>query len=716
MNFVDIQYLSNFGLSKQYLKKKLSECRKTDTPLWKSKKESLDQRKVLIDLDSIPEGTRIKYGIPTGAEYQLQLDSIRNAELLEQSKEEHEKKEWEELQKTDNRIKRLIHAYESEYQQFLPYYIDRFSYNERLKNELPIQYAHEHAFWLEMVYLTGNQYASEFGEVAKHFPLFMECKKHLKFGDNITSEGQFRRKLKQIREALLRKENIIDIIVPAFYKSREAKKTNDFHVALAVSIYGHPKKYSYALTADMINYHCELEGQQIISESWIKTLFHNDNKLKTLAASTRFGNKHYNDHLMPHAVRNTTVFPGNIWMIDGTPVQFYCWNKEQTRSVRLNLFAVIDVASRKIVGFDISYTEDKLNIISALKMAVRNTGHLPKEIVSDNFSGKKSEEIMDIKGQMEKLGSVWRHARVKNAQDKSYIERFFGAFQSVEQALYDDYIGEGITSRNPNARIDQEYLASVAKEKGLPSYNEMIQRIATMIVRYNKRAKENRPSPNDAYASFPKPNIVEMDAVRTALFFWNKTAHTVSRGMVKIKVRKIEHIYEIHDHDTKMKYQDKKVTVRYDEKDLDSVMLFDEKDNVICECKKSIRINMGVADRKDEDILNTYKVVAKKKSYDKHINDLKADIMDKGLKVVGKESIGIVHPLSLEKNQINDTESRQFLENFREMNGITPDHEYKENYKTLTTVSQKNTVTDARETLLEKKPSVKGSLKVVGMI
>ena len=102
----------------------------------------------------------------------------------------------------------------------------------------------------------------------------------------------------------------------------------------------------------------------------------------------------------------------------------------------------------------------------------------------------------------------------------------------------------------------------MAKKKGYPTYNEMIDRVGIMIVKYNERELSKKLSPNETYKMFPKPNIVVMDTTKTALMFWNKTTHTIKRGMVKITVRKTEHVYEIYDHNLKMHLQNQKVIVR----------------------------------------------------------------------------------------------------------------------------------------------------------
>ena len=143
-------------------------------------------------------------------------------------------------------------------------------------------------------------------------------------------------------------------------------------------------------------------------------------------------------------------------------------------------------------------------------------GHLPAEIVSDNFSASKTEEIKAMAEQMAKLGVNWRYAKVGNPQDKSYVERFFGSFQSMECALYDDYIGEGIMSTRDNRRIAEELLKT-AKRLGLPSVSKMKDRIIELLLTYNGRAKQERKAPKEVYKTLPKPNAKELDTLKTAI-------------------------------------------------------------------------------------------------------------------------------------------------------------------------------------------------------
>ena len=300
---------------------------------------------------------------------------------------------------------------------------------------------------------------------------------------------------------------------------------------------------------------------------------------------------------------------------------------------------------------------------------------------------------------MGKLGVNWRHSKVGNAQDKSYVERFFGTFQTVECALHEGYLGEGITSKRNN-RPSPEILAK-AKKDGILTYKEMKSKVASMIGKYNERALGNRKSPINIYKNTAKPNIVEMDAVRTSLLFWKKTSYTVKRGMVKITIQKVMHHYEIHDHDLKMQLQNIKVTVRYDETDLSWIMLFDyDTDRPICECKKHINVVMTDIDGAEDD-KSIQIAAAKRKSYETHIEKERQKVIDKGLEYAGVDELELAHPLSLKKNQIHTAESKAFINYFNNEHRIAPEVEYRPKAKPIGVMTHSSLEEDALKDLFE---------------
>ena len=689
MTTIEYNQLIKYGIPTELIRKGTYRYLNGLSSSWANRKDSNGLR--VVELESIPLKTRQKYKIPTAQE-------LLEEEIVEQSNIDY-RAEREQLDK-----ELLNNAYTRDFINFISLYAPRYAYNKKTQLANSKQSAKDHAFWLTIVEITGSTHHTIHGSLVTAYEYYKELKKELFLTAKIDSITYFKKYVKDIRTALHNKIDITDIIADNSKKERESKKTNDFHKALVLQVLSNPKRLVYRVTTDIVNHHCQVEGFPTISESWIKKLMATDNTFKTAVDKCRYGKKYFNDNILPHQVRKITPYPANVWMIDGTPLQFWCWNSTRTKRIRLYLFAVIDVCSRKIVGFDISYSEDKFSVMNALKMAVLSEGHLPAEIVSDNFSANKTEEIKELKTLMEKIGTSWRLARVGNAQDKSYIERFFGAFQSVECALYDDYIGEGMGSTRLNAKPNQEYQDKIAKMV-TPTEKEMKYRIAKMIAKYNERSNDKKQSPNEVY-KIAKPNARELDAFGVALLFWKKTSYTVKRGMVKITVRKQEYSFEIYEHKYKMELLNKKVTVRYDEHDLDRVMLFDEFDVAICECRKSIAVHTGSIDRTETDILNTIKVSAKNKSYEQYIENYKQDIVDSGLTSVNTEYFEIAHPLSLAKNQINSEESKHFLEMYNQKERISPDQEEPNKYKPIHTITQRGVSSDPRDLLV-----VKGKVK-----
>lgn len=656
IGFVSFEELvEDYGLPEINIKMGMLRYRQGKTKKWENIKSPHDSRMRLIKLDSIPEPTRKKYNLPTEKEYitQIQIN-------------QHELKEAEKRLEYEYRIQELRHAYNNNYKKL---------FENHSNPKLPEIYAREHAFWCKVVELSGSGYRAIWFTLKPIFGIYNELKKEIPFRIQITDYAGFSRRVNEMRRALYYKKDISGYIVTQkFFQDGSAhRKTTPFHKAMALVYLSHPKMYPYRVVTDLINHHTEAEELNTISESWVKHLVQTDKKFKSIVEAYRYGKKQFNDSMATYVPRQVSPYPANLWMIDGTPVQFWCWNENRTKLIHLYLFTVIDVCTRKIVGFDIAFSEDRFIVANTLKMAIELKGHLPSEIVSDNFSANKTEEIKDLKAQMEQMGMIWRNSTVGNAQDKAYAERFIGTFQSVENALYDDYLGEGITSKRKNAQPDKGFLAEVARKKGYAGLNEMRTRIAQMICKYNERAIGNRKAPLAIYKELPKPNAIALDPFSIALLFWKKTPATIRRSMVTIHVKKQKYHYEIKDHALKLELHQEKITIRYDEKDLSRIMLFSaDSDTVICECEQIVKVNIAQIDRTDADEFETYKQTVKKKSFKKYIQDEAQSIVASGLESVGRtlDEFETVHPLSLEKNQINHSDSLYMMNYYLNNNNI----------------------------------------------
>lgn len=331
MYYIEQSILENiFRVPFQTIRTSTKRFRQNQTQSWSNKKDPKDKRKVLIDIDTIPEPTRKKYNIPTGKEYFEQQE-------LERYTAEQEKIQRDKELRTNTEKSALYNAYTNDYLPFVAIYKERYDYRKDLSS-LAVLSAREHAFWLKMLQVTGTEFKTFDGGCRRGFNLYMELKKDLVFTKDFANENYFRILLSRLRKLLKEDKCISEVVVNGKRKEKGAYKTNDFHKGISMAFLSHPKKYSYRVVTDLVNYHCLEENQPQITESWIKWLMANDNHFRTLVMASRNGEKYTKDNLIQHAVRKNTLFPANVWMLDGSPLQFYCWNESRTKVIRLNLF------------------------------------------------------------------------------------------------------------------------------------------------------------------------------------------------------------------------------------------------------------------------------------------------------------------------------------------------------------------------------------------
>ena len=146
------------------------------------------------------------------------------------------------------------------------------------------------------------------------------------------------------------------------------------------------------------------------------------------------------------------LYSGDQWQMDGWDIPVYCKKRSEKGGVeyfvKYVLFVVMDVHSRKIIGFDVAESENTETILTALDMAVRNTKTLPNELVADNHSWNKTKEAASLKDITEKLGMIWTID--SNPRRKAILERAFRTLGDKHFKRYYGYLGQGIKSKMKN--------------------------------------------------------------------------------------------------------------------------------------------------------------------------------------------------------------------------------------------------------------------------
>lgn len=438
-----------------------------------------------------------------------------------------------------------------------------------------------------------------------------------------------------------------------------AVKMTDFTKARCEDYYKHPNQYTFEMIHKMVSIECGQNKVIPVSLTTIKTYL---NKPEIKNRLSYFRNpQHYNRTVAPITRRHNIKQSADLYYGDGSPLQIFCWNKTQTERIRLNLFAVMDVASGKIVGMDLAESEDRFNVLAALKMAFDLEKIAPFEYKYDNASATKTEEYTALKDAMVLRGCLFTPTKKANPQEKSQIERFFNTFQTKYQRMIDGFIGEGIKSKRDNGRISADFLKKVQHKDNLYTYESACKIVAQLIGIYNADARRNKLSPNAMFAQSEKTRANKLDATDIALLFWKHKTIKVSKSEIVTTIRHNDYIFDVFNHETALKLAGNQVKMYYDENDLSNVHLFDLEGKYICECRQKIRVHEGEAGRTPENTLTLIKQSKHNASIVSHIKKQTISVKNKGVASIGGDAeFKLLNPFDVAKDELNGAETDMY--------------------------------------------------------
>jgi len=316
---------------------------------------------------------------------------------------------------------------------------------------------------------------------------------------------------------------------------------------------------------------------------------------------TRYGSEWAKLNYEPYQLRLNPEFNGTLWQIDGTRIQIPYL--AEGRKIRfLYIFVVMDVHSRKIIGFSVDTSEQKQMIIKSIENAVKTVGYIPKEMVRDSGPPMQSVDFKYLEDYMRFLGTYCRKHIPAHPQDKAHVERFFGTFQSTVLKNEKGYVGEGIKSTKESGRPDPEVVLESRKSKNLRTKIELELLIEKCVEKYNStRVHSDVPSPN---AKFEHSNIdknaTKISSNEEALLFWKHTQVKVKKSMIILTQgsrSQIKHQYIIYDEALRNTLNQTDVKICYQKNDRRLIKVFDENDGWITDLSLKIPIPI-VYDRK----------------------------------------------------------------------------------------------------------------------
>jgi len=644
--------LSDKKLSPKSIAANCSRANTSTNPTsWINEPDPNDGRKLLIRYSTIPQQTINKYNLP---DVQALIDRIKA-----DAYEDQQAIEQQEIEFREDTLKRCIkEASTVEYVKYCPQYSKLFNgLKEQAKKDKIILMAKTHAVLQCCVELKGGRGALGYkiGELHEAYLKTPGIKISLKNAE------KFRQKLVEAEKSGL------NIIHKCTGSPREhLVKLTQWHKAKIELYYKDPKQYTVKQVSEMVFAECLAAKQITVTESSIAKYLQKaeiKNRLSVYRNPSFFKRT-----VKPHTRRVDPDYAGDLYYADGSPIQVFCWNKQKTAQIRLNLFVVMDVKSKKIVGFDFSESEDRFNWFSAFKMAFNKEGVLPYQLMTDQGSVTKTAEYAALQKELEVRGCKLNTTKKGEGQQKSDIERWFNTFQGY-QRMIDGFIGEGIRSKRENGRIDADFLKAVKKEKDLYTYESMVTIITELIGIYNQKTENTRRSPNQVFSECEKPNATKVTSADIAVLFWLHKTIRVKTSEVKFDIRKQTYIYDVFNHEIGLKINNTDVKVYYDEHDPSTVHLFTMQGAYICECRQKTLIKKALVSQSEADVMNIIKQGHHNDSMVNTAKKLTQNVINKGLQV-DEGLLTTLDPFTVQKDLYNDAESKYNLDYIYNEKGI----------------------------------------------
>ncbi len=207
---------------------------------------------------------------------------------------------------------------------------------------------------------------------------------------------------------------------------------------------------------------------------------------------------------MAYVIRSTEgLLPSSVYTADGQTFDAEIAHPLHGQAFRPEITSILDVATRKWVGFSVGLSENTNVIVDALRMACELFG-IPAIFYTDRGSGYKNHAFDDeLTGFASRLGTTKMHALPYNSQAKGLIERFNGTVLVSLAKKFPTYIGADMDRQAMQKihKLTRKELKEDGISKTLPSWSEFLEVMANAMTIYNDSPHSSLKgaSPNEAW-------------------------------------------------------------------------------------------------------------------------------------------------------------------------------------------------------------------------
>lgn len=198
-------------------------------------------------------------------------------------------------------------------------------------------------------------------------------------------------------------------------------------------------------------------------------------------------------------IMDDQFLPTTIYVADGKTLDAEVADWKTMRPMKPEMTSIIDVATRKCVGWAVSRKENTVAVTEALRNACVANG-IPAMFYTDRGAGYKNKVMDDdASGLMARLSITKMHALPYNSQAKGNIERFNKTVWNPLAKKFPTYLGKDM-DKEAAGRVHKQTRSDI-KEFGqsrlLPTWDEFLAKATKAIEDYNNAPHSGLPKLTD---------------------------------------------------------------------------------------------------------------------------------------------------------------------------------------------------------------------------
>ncbi|MFA6759179.1 MAG: transposase family protein [Bacteroidales bacterium] len=301
----------------------------------------------------------------------------------------------------------------------------------------------------------------------------------------------------------------------------------------------------------------------------------------------RHGNKHLKDNGLLSIIRENCLRVGDVWVADGHKLAFDIVDPKSGKPKRMTLILFFDWASRYPVGASIANTEDSEHILLALRNGIMNWGARPRFVYLDNgraFKAKLFHEKWEEHDLEKELCGIFPRLDIQAVFAQAYnarakvVERFFKTFQEDFERFMDTFRGAGIEDKPAHLMRNEKWIKNLKDRKPLELEESKILISAYFQEFYGKTPHLglNGHQPFEVFKTSEIPEDRKIDFKELNFLMLKIQSRVVGKEGIRLN-------NALFWHEKIVPFIGQEVRLRYDIMDMRSILVYDLKDNLVCQ-------------------------------------------------------------------------------------------------------------------------------------